>query len=141
VGERCAVQRGVRITTPGGLRIGDDTIVGRQTLLESSGGLTIGRHVNISPQAVLLSGDHDPHSPTFVARRRPVVIGDAAWIAYRAIVLPGTELGEGTIVAAGAVVRGRIPARTIVAGNPAVPIGKRDPAAQASLPPYRRFLF
>jgi acetyltransferase-like isoleucine patch superfamily enzyme len=43
-------------------------------------------------------------------------------------------------VAAGAVARGRIPARTIVAGNPALPIALRDPAAQETLERYRRFL-
>jgi len=141
VGERCAIQRGVRITTRGGLRIGDGTIIGRKTVLEASGGLTIGRSVNISAEAILFSGDHDPQSPTFTARMRPTVVGDRAWVAARAIVMPGTEIGEGVIVAAGAVALGRIPARTIVAGNPAVPIGERDPAAQSVLPSYRRFLF
>lgn len=140
VGDRCAIERGVRIMTRGGLRIGDDTNVNAQTLLDARGGLTIGRRVNISPEAVLLSAEHDPQSSTFAGRTRRVVVGDGVWIAHRGIVLPGTELGDGVVVAAGAVARGRIPARTIVAGNPAVPIGKRDPAAQSTLKRYRRFL-
>ena len=71
---------------------------------------------------------------------RPVVIGDGAWLAYRALVLPGAVVGEGAVVAAGAVVRSTVAARTIVAGNPATPIAARDAGAQAELEPYRRFL-
>ncbi len=140
MGERCAVERGVRIMTRGGLRIGDATNVNRGVLLDARGGLSIGRRVNISPEATLLSAEHDPQSPTFAGRIRPVVVEDGVWIAHRAIVLPGTHLGAGVVVAAGAVVRGSIPAHTIVAGNPAVPIGRRDPAAQGGLERYRRFL-
>lgn len=140
VGEGCAVERGVRITTRGGLRIGDDTNVNREVLLDARGGLTIGRRVNISPQVALLTGEHDPQSPNFAGRGRAVVVGDAVWIAQRAMVLPGTELGEGVVVAAGAVARGRVAARTILAGNPAAPIGERDRAAQNALGPYRRFM-
>jgi maltose O-acetyltransferase len=140
VGDGCAIERGVRVMTRGGLRIGDGTNVNRDVLLDARGGLTIGRRVNISPEVALLSAEHDPQSSTFAGRVGPIVIGDAVWIAQRAMVLPGTELGEGAVVAAGAVARGRIPARTIVAGNPALPIALRDPAAQETLERYRRFL-
>lgn len=139
VGDGCAIERGVRIMTRGGLRIGDGTNVNRHVVLDARGGLTIGRRVNISPEVALLSAEHDPQSATFAGRVKPVRVGDAVWIAHRAIVLPGTELGDGAVVAAGAVARGRIPARTIVAGNPAVPIARREPAAQEALERYRRF--
>jgi maltose O-acetyltransferase len=140
VGERCAVERGVRIMARGGLRIGAGTNINGRVLLDARGGLTIGARVNIAPEAALLSADHDPQSPTFAGRARPVVVGEGVWIAYRAILLPGTEVGNGAVVAAGAVARGHVPARTIVAGNPAVAIGERDPVAQATLERYRRFL-
>ena len=140
VGNRCAIERGVRIMTRGRLRIGDGTNINRHVLLDARGGLTIGRRVNISPEVVLISAEHDPQSPIFAGRTRQVVVGDSVWIAYRALVLPGTDLGDGVVVAAGAVARGRIPARTIVAGNPAVPIGERDHAAQSTLERYRRFM-
>jgi len=88
----------------------------------------------------VLTAEHNPQSPTFDGRVRPVVIGDGVWLAYRAIVLPGAEVGEGAVVAAGALVRSLVPARTIVAGNPAGAISGRDVRAQAELEPYRRFL-
>ncbi len=140
VGVGCAIERGVQITTKGGLRIGDGTNVNSRGLLDGRGGLTIGRRVNISPEVAVLTAEHDPQSPAFDGRVRPVVIGDGAWLAYRAVVLPGAVVGEGAIVAAGAVVRSEVPPRTIVAGNPAAAIATRDPGAQAELEPYRRFL-
>lgn len=140
VGDGCAIERGVRIMTRGGLRIGDGTNVNRDVLLDARGGLTIGRRVNISPEVALLSAEHDPQSATFAGRVRPVIVGDAVWIAQRAIVLPGSELGDGVVVAAGAVTRGRVPVRAIVAGNPAVAIARRDPRAQETLARYRRFM-
>ena len=49
----------------------------------------------------------------------PVRIGDKAWIGFNAIILKGVTVGEGAIVAAGAVVTKDVPPYTIVAGNPA----------------------
>lgn len=54
-----------------------------------------------------------------------IVIGRDTWIGYGAVILAGTEIGEGSIIGAGAVVRGRIPPFSIVAGNPGVVVGRR----------------
>lgn len=140
IGNGCAIERCVRITTKGGLRIGDDTNVNRGCLLDGRGGLQIGRRVNISPQALLVTAEHDPDSPRFEGRLRSVVVGDNAWLAIRAVILPGARIGDGAVVAAGAVVRGKIEPLTIVAGNPAVAVGTRSPNAQRELPRYRRFM-
>ena len=48
-----------------------------------------------------------------------VVIGEDVFIGAGAFVLPGTRIGNGSVVAAAAVVRGDIPAHVVVAGNPA----------------------
>jgi acetyltransferase-like isoleucine patch superfamily enzyme len=53
---------------------------------------------------------------------RPVEIGDNCWIGAGAFILPGTRIRDGSTVAAGAVVMGRFPSRSVVAGNPAVVI-------------------
>ena len=139
VGPHCAIERGVRITTKGGLKIGAGTNINARTLLDARGGLTIGERVNISPQVQIITADHDPASPAFAGRLRGVVVADGVWLAQSAIVLPGSRIGEGAVVAAGAVARGDVPPRTIVAGNPAVAVGVRPPDAQSELAPYRRF--
>ena len=48
-----------------------------------------------------------------------VVIGDRVFVGAGAIILPGTRIGDDSIVGAGAVVRGDIPPRSLVVGNPA----------------------
>ncbi|MGZ4202978.1 MAG: acyltransferase [Thermoleophilaceae bacterium] len=141
VGAGCSIERRVRVESTDQLNIGPRTTINTGVLLDNRGGLTIGTLVNISPHALVLSSDHDPASPTFEDRKRPVVLHDRCWIGTRAIVLPGAEVGEGAIVAAGAVAHGQVPAWTIVAGNPAAPIGGRPRDAQAELPRFRRPLY
>ncbi len=85
-----------------------------------------GSDVSIGPEAAILTLGHDPQSPTFADKGGDVVIGDRVWICFRAIILPGISIGEGAVVAAGAVVTRDVDPYTIVAGNPARPIAHRS---------------
>jgi acetyltransferase-like isoleucine patch superfamily enzyme len=140
VGTGCAIQRDVKLTGRGGVTIGTRCNINSGVVLDGRGGLTIGSLVNISGGALLLTADHDPRSATFAGRSRSVDLGNRAWIASRAIVLPGTTVGDGAIVAAGAVVHGHVEPWTIVAGNPATVIGTRPPDAQQDMLSFARFL-
>lgn len=60
-------------------------------------------------------------------RIQRVSIGHDTWIGHKAIILPGVAIGNGSVVAAGAVVTKDVPAYTIVAGVPAKPIRSRFP--------------
>ena len=120
--------------------MGENCNINRDVLLDGGGRLVIGSLVNISPEAVLLTTEHDPNSPSFEGRDRAVLVGDRVWIASRAMILPGTHIGAGAIVAAGAVAHGQVPSWSIVAGNPASVIGHRSRDAQATLPYYQRLL-
>lgn len=85
-----------------------------------------GKDVSIGPEATLLTLGHDPHSDDFSRGiGGDITIGDHVWIAYRAIILPGVSIGEGAVVAAGAVVTRDVKPFTIVGGSPAREIGKR----------------
>jgi maltose O-acetyltransferase len=70
--------------------------------------------------------DHDPQSRDFGGRGRPVIIMKYAYIATKALILPGVTVGEGAVVAAGAVVTRDVAPYTIVGGVPARPIGVRS---------------
>lgn len=141
VGAGTSVGRKVRIQCKGGLRIADGCNINAGVQLDARGGLTIGSRVNISPEAMLLSAEHDIRSPAFEGRSTPTVVESRSWIASRAIVLPGTVVGEGAVVGAGAVVRGHVEPWSVVVGNPARRIGDRPSDAQSELPPYQRWLF
>jgi maltose O-acetyltransferase len=86
----------------------------------------IGNDVSIGPEATILTLGHDPQSPDFADKGGEVVIGNHAWIAYRAIILPGVRIGEGAVVAAGAVVTRDVEPFAIVAGSPARKVGERN---------------
>ncbi len=63
---------------------------------------------------------------------RPITIGDGVWIGARAVVLPGVTIGNGSIVAAGAVVNRPVGSNVLVAGVPARFVKHLDAPASAS---------
>lgn len=60
--------------------------------------------------------------------REPVRIGDDVWIGARVTILPGADIGNGAVIGAGSVVRGKIPPMVVAAGNPARVVGMRGNA-------------
>lgn len=93
--------------------INEDTQITCGDLIEIGHGCTIGRDVIIR--------SYDGHevigSDNKIAL--PIHIGNHVWIGQRAIILKGVTIGDGAIVAAGAIVTKDVPAHSIVAGNPA----------------------
>jgi hypothetical protein len=83
-------------------------------------------------------GYADPEIP--IGRQWPanaaVSIGAGSWLGAGAIVLPGASIGRNVVVAAGSVVRGRVPDRCVVAGVPAKVI-RSYVAGDGWLPPLR----
>jgi galactoside O-acetyltransferase len=135
VGERSIVQARIAFDREGArVEIGRRVFVGASTLVCASE-LLIADDVLVSWGCTIV--DHDSHSPDWVHRREDVsnwyegrkdwshvsvartVIGAKAWIGFGSIVLKGVTIGEEAVVGAGSVVTRDVPARTIVAGNPA----------------------
>lgn len=87
--------------------------------------VTLKSHSTVAQEVYLCAGTHDlsdPQAPLVVA---PIIIGSNAFIGARALILPGVEIGPYAIVGAGGVVSRDVSEATIVAGNPAKPIGMR----------------
>ena len=89
--------------------------------------ITVGDRVLIAAGCQIMDGSgHDTsfESPdrriTTKGSTKPVIIEDDVWLGAGVIVLPGAHIGRGTIVSAGSVVRGVIPSRSLVSGNPCV---------------------
>ena len=87
--------------------------------------ITIGKNVSISPEVHIITADHDISTDDIGGRERPVTIGDFVFVGSRATILPGVDIGEGAVVAAGAVVTKSVGPREIVAGIPARKIAMR----------------
>jgi acetyltransferase-like isoleucine patch superfamily enzyme len=113
-----------------GISIGDRTAIGLRDFLHGGGGITIGDDCLLGPDVAVLSENHVADSRQVPIRaqgerRAPVVIGNDVWIGAKAVVLAGVAIGDGAIVAAGAVVTKDVAPYTIVGGVPAREIGKR----------------
>jgi acetyltransferase-like isoleucine patch superfamily enzyme len=117
-----------------GIRIGHGTVVGLDATLDGRAGLELGESVNLSNEVSIWSLQHDPQDADFGPVGGRVVIGDRAWLSNRCIVLPGVTIGEGAVVAAGAVVTKDVAPFAVVAGIPARVIGARRTDLSYNLP-------
>lgn len=122
----CTIMMHTEVRRPQEISIDRGTVIGRHCLLDGRGGLTIGRGVNVSSRAMLITGTHRLECADFASRFAPIVIEDHAWVASNATVLGGVTIGHGAVVAAGAVVVRDARPMTIYGGVPARPIGKRE---------------
>lgn len=131
IGKRVVFYPGVWIAPGYNLEIGDDVDLALNVVIEAAGGVTIGARTLIGHGTKIISGNHGiPASGRRITEaksvRRPVFIGQDAWIGANCIILPGRNIGEGAVVGAGSVVTKDVAPFTIVAGNPARYIRKRD---------------
>lgn len=125
IGAGSRIHFGARFFEPHGLTIGEDTLVGESVFLDGRDSLAIGDHTDIASQVLIYNSEHDLQSPDLAAIHAPVKIGNYCFIGPRAIILPGVTIGDGSAVAAGAVVTKDVPPAKIVAGIPARVIGER----------------
>ena len=139
IGHHTSIHRNCRLYRLSHVSIGANTIVNRDVLIDGRRGLHIGDNISISEGTAIFTLEHDPNSPDFASRGAAVSIADRAFIGARAIILPGVTVGEGAVVAAGAVVTHDVPPYTIVAGVPARTIRTRARELNYTLN-YRKFL-
>jgi len=115
-----------------GIIIGSNITIGNRFTALSAAPITIGDDCLLASDILIASENHgtDPEKYTSYADNpldaAPVTIGKGCWIGEKAIILPGVNLGDKCIVAAGAVVNKSFPAYTIVAGMPAKAIKQYD---------------
>ncbi|HEV2479888.1 MAG TPA: acyltransferase [Puia sp.] len=90
------------------------------------GGLTIGDYTQIAPNVIIVTANHDPYD-TRKHVSAPVKIGKYCWIGGGAKIMPGVELGDWTVVGAGAVVTKSFPeGHCVLGGVPARKIKEMD---------------
>ena len=125
------VCRAFHLVQPRSLAIGNGTVLNGDCYLNAQGGIRIGRFCHIGKGLTVLSSNHNFRSRLSIPYDehdvlKPVAIGDAVWIGANVSIAPGSQVGDGAILALGAVVRGDVPSCAIVAGNPATVVGWRD---------------
>lgn len=157
IGARTMVRGELTVFAHGGrIDIGHSCYIGEGTRLWSGVSIAVGDHVLIAHGVSIM--DNLTHPINFMERRghfdaiygvghpsgidlddQAILIGNDAWIGAHSIILRGVRIGARAIVAAGSVVTKDVPDDTIVAGNPARPIGTSaggsDGASLAAIAP------
>lgn len=125
-----------------GLTIGDNSYVGKRSVIWSGEKVEIGNNVLISHNVTII--DSNSHEIDYVERAQsyanmvqrghssiqgsvitaPIVIEDDVWISYNVSILKGVRIGKGSIIGAGSVITKDVPSFSLVAGNPAKLIKK-----------------
>lgn len=139
IGDNCTCGADVFCTKEGKIQIGDNCWIGFGTKIRASKSIVIGNNCAISTEVLIQDNNSHPISKTQrreqylnynsrqgidlwndeTVEQANIIIGDDVWIGFRAMILKGVTLGNGSIVAAGAVVTKSVPENCIVAGNPA----------------------
>ena len=112
IGHRVAI--GTSTIIEGNVTIGSDVNLQRMVYIPTN--TTIGDHVFIGPNAVL-TNDRSP--PTGIGGLNGPVIQNGVAIGANATILPGICIGEGALVAAGAIVTHDVPSHMLAVGAPA----------------------
>ena len=127
--EKAVVYYGTEIRSPYKLIIGKGSVIGDQSILDARNGIIIGDNVVFASNVRIWTEQHDHRDPWFrceTQEHKPVIIDDRAWIGSHTIILHSVHIGEGAVIAAGAVVTKDVEPYTIVAGIPAKKVGERN---------------
>lgn len=120
------IGRNTRITTGGHgkIIISENVHIDDYTFVMAHQEIVIGKNTTIAPFCFIVDFNHkfsrdglSVMKQGFFAKR--IKIGAGVWIGTHTVVLPGVEIGDGSVIGAGSIVTHDVPARVIVAGNPA----------------------
>jgi putative colanic acid biosynthesis acetyltransferase WcaF len=114
-----------RIQIPWTLEMHHRACLGDGAMAYSLARIVIEEGATIAQEAYLCTGTHDFSLVALPLQTSPIRVGANAFVGARAFVLPGVQIGASAIVGACAVVTKSVAEFTVVAGNPARPIGKR----------------
>lgn len=135
IAENSAIDAFVKIKPVGGVGdvvIGPNSVINSGCVLYSGNGIRIGRGVAVAANCTFAPVNHEYRRRDKPIREqgfRPskggIVIGDDVWLGANCVLLDGTVIGDGCVIAAGSLVRGTLAAYGIYGGNPLVKLGER----------------
>ncbi|HOK41430.1 MAG TPA: acyltransferase [bacterium] len=131
IGKLGIIYRGIYFVNTSKLEVGDNLTINIGALIDSRGGVKIGNNVMIGPNAVIMSFDHNIYDLSVSMQKakpiyKEIIIEDDVWIGANCVVKCGVRIGKGAVIAAGAVVTRDVEEYSIVAGVPAKKIGSRN---------------
>lgn len=128
-GDKSVLYHGVEVLNQNGhVSLGTQSHLGAYCLVNAvEGSVTIGNNVAIGPGCKILSYSNSYQSGELVTETRTtanIVIGNNVFIGANTVVLPGTEIGDNTIIGAQSLAKGTLQGNAIYAGTPCEKIGQ-----------------
>lgn len=108
IGYNSYLSQGIKINTRCGMTIGNNVLIGYDTLIMDYDG-----------HPIFLQDDVDDGQIFIGGKSKPITIEDDVWIGHRSTILKGVTIGKGSVVGSRACVTSDVPPYSIVAGNPA----------------------
>jgi acetyltransferase-like isoleucine patch superfamily enzyme len=110
----------------GSLVLGERVFINTGATVVANHSIVVGDDCLIGDLVAIFDSNHHPIEPSRPTRFAPVRLGANVWVGRSATILPGVTIGDHAVIAAGSIVTGDVPARTLVAGVPARPIRNLD---------------
>lgn len=126
IGKGCKISATAKIWAPWKLTMGDFVCIADDVDCYSVDNIRIGNKVTISQRSFLCTASHNIKSLTRPMESKPIIIGNHAWVCAEAYIGPGVKLGDGSVIAARAVVSKDVEQWKVMAGNPAECIKARE---------------
>lgn len=131
IGKNVIIDKSLVISNSNNISIGDNCYIGPFGALYGLGGITIENSVIIGPRVIVYSSNHNykmaksiPYDKEVI--KRPVYIETGVWIGDSVKIVPGVRIGRGSIIGLGSVVTKDVEPFSIMGGNPAKLIKKRE---------------
>lgn len=123
IGKDCYIGDGSRIWCAKSITIGDRVLIAHNVNIFDTATHPVNKKTRYEHEKIVKQSGLPKKKYSEIAESS-VVIKDDVWIGCNSIILKGTEIGQGAIVAAGSVVTKNVPPDTMVAGNPAKVVKK-----------------
>ena len=126
LGPNCKFYPSSRVWAPWNLVCSDLVAVGDGAEIYNPAPVRLGSHAILSQNSYLCGATHDFDDPGFPLLAYAMEIGDYAWVAARACVAPGVNIGEGAVLGLASVATRDLEPWGVYAGSPAVKVKQRN---------------
>ena len=135
IGRNCHLEKGIYFKHDGiwgdgfSIEIGDNVFIGTQCEFNIRLNISVGNNSLIASGSRFIDHDHGIETDTLMRLQhgpeKEITIGQNVWIGCNVVVLKGVDIGDGAVIAAGAIVTKNVPGLEIWGGIPARKIGSR----------------
>lgn len=142
--KRVIISPGCTIEFPNSLFFDHSVYVGPNAFWSAGGVIEVEKNVIFGPNSVILTENHDHTSKDWAPYsglniKKKVYIKKDVWIGMNVMIMPGVTIGENVVVAAGSVVTKSVDPHSIIAGNPARVVSKKDSLAYGKITDKKRY--